>query len=378
MTNHQPTHALPQKTRRTKKIIALALTGLFAFTTTGVALTYYEINKGITSKNVAHLLGERPQKQAPTDDSQGSPVLKDPFGGEAYNLLVLGSDTRDGANNKFGDIEGMRSDTTMLVHVAANRKSASVISIPRDSWVDIPSCTLSDGTKTTPRTTKFNAAFSIGGIKGDITDAAACAIKTVESLTDVYIDGYVVVDFSGFKDIVDTVGGVPFTTDIDLISPKANLKLKAGSHVLNGKTALGVMRARSGTGLDGSDISRIDRQQELMIALLEKVMSSEVLLNPQKLFDVTTQTARSLTVSENMGSVTKLAGMAYSLREVPPHKIVFLTVPIKPHPDGANVLWRDDADVLWEHVRKDASTKIAKTPSGYGLHDAKRAEKPEK
>lgn len=368
MPIHQPTHShQPSKMNRKKKIAMLALTGLVVFATTGAGLAYYETNKGLTSKNVDALLGERPLKQAPTQDSKGSPVLKDPFGGAAYNILVLGSDAREGEDAKFGDVEGMRSDTTMLVHVAANRKAVSVISIPRDSWVSIPSCTLSDGTTTSPRATKFNAAFALGGSKGNVSDAAACAIKTVESLTDVYVDGYVAVNFSGFEDIVNTVGGIPFTTDIDLISPKADLKLKAGNHTLNGKTALGVMRARSGGGLDGSDISRIDRQQELMVSLMEKVMSSEVVLNPQKLFDVTTQTARSLTVSDNMGNVSKMAGMAYALRNIEPHKITFLTVPIKPHPDGANVLWREEAISLWDHVKKDSPSKIAAVSSGYGF-----------
>lgn len=378
-TKRVPAHAKPQGNHRMRRLFALIFVGVFTFVSVGAASAYLHVNNGLSARNIDKLLGDdRPLKTAPTEDNRGSKVLKDPFGGESFNLLVMGSDTREGENGKFGDVEGMRSDTTMLLHVSANRKIVSVISIPRDSWVTIPSCTLSDGTVVPGRTTKFNAAFAMGGSKGDASDAAACAIKTVESLTDVYIDGYVVVDFSGFEDIVDTVGGIPFETKIDLISPKADLKLKAGKHVVDGKAALGIMRARSGAGLDGSDISRIDRQQELMVALLEKVLSSDVLLNPQTLFDVTTQTSHSLTVSPEIGSVSKLAGLAYGLRNIPVENIVFLTVPITGHPDGANVLWREEAETLWGYLREGESKKIAKISSGYGSEVTRSGKKTSK
>lgn len=363
---NSPSHAKPTGNHRIRRAIALLLTGVLCFMFVGAGLAYVKVNSGLSSKDINALLGNRPTKSAPTADSKGSNVLKDPFGGESFNLLVLGSDTRSGDNSGFGDEEGMRSDTTIILHVSADRKQASAISIPRDSWVSIPSCTLSDGTQTSPRTTKFNTAFALGGSNGDVSDAAACTIKTIESLTDVYIDGYVVVDFSGFKEIVDAVGGIPYTTDVDMVSPKADLKLKAGTHILDGKTALGVMRARSGAGMDGSDISRIDRQQELLIALMEKVLSSGTLFNPQTLFNVTTEVANSLTVSPEIGNVSKLAGLAYGLRGIPLQKVSFLTVPIVGHPDGANVLWREEANVLWQYLRNGDSKKIKTVSSGYG------------
>ena len=117
------------------------------------------------------------------------------------NILIMGSDSRQGdGNDNYGDAGGARSDTTLLVHLYNGRKDAIVVSIPRDSWVEIAGCIRPDGSTTRPYKTKFNAAFAFGG--------PVCTIKTVEKLTNVRIDNFVVVDFKAFKTVVDAIGVV--------------------------------------------------------------------------------------------------------------------------------------------------------------------------
>ena len=118
----------------------------------------------------------------------------------AENVLLLGSDSRKGDNGRYGRSTGQRSDTTMLLHLASDRRSATTVSIPRDLVVTVPHCKNPDATETEPRTTRFNEAFALGG--------AACTIRTVETLTGIRIDHYLIIDFVGFKKMVDAVDGV--------------------------------------------------------------------------------------------------------------------------------------------------------------------------
>ena len=133
--------------------------------------------------DVTALLGDqRPAAPvAPIDASKGLPL----------NILLMGSDSRAGANASIGGTnEGMRSDTTIILHVAADRSRIEFVSIPRDSWVKIPDCTLFDGSTVKGWTTKFNVAFANGGKNGNPAEAAACVQKTVETLTGIYIHYY--------------------------------------------------------------------------------------------------------------------------------------------------------------------------------------------
>ena len=152
---------------------------------------------------------------------------------DSMNVLLIGSDDRDGTNAQYGDANsGARSDTTMLLHVAADRKSATVASIPRDSMVQTPACVESNGTLSQPQFGMFNAAFSIGG--------AACTVKTVETFSGLTIDHVLVVDFTGFKKIVDAIGGVPVHLDQAVNDPDSHLFLPAGTTVRERRAGAGL------------------------------------------------------------------------------------------------------------------------------------------
>lgn len=362
-----PRHAMKQPyLARWKKVLTLIFVGIFTFTGVTVAAAYHSIQSSITVVDNESLIGtERPTRPTPSsspsptsaeteeptpEPTTPAPSLMDPFPGQALNILVMGSDIRDGGNEALGGSgEGMRSDTVIIAHISADRQNVELVSIPRDSWVDIPSCTLPNGKTTNPNTTKFNAAFAYGAMTGDVGSGAACTIKTIESLTGIYIDAWTVIDFSGFMQIVDALGGVDIEVDRYMNSPNAdNLTLTPGIHHMDGRTALSYARMRKGEGLDGSDGARIDRQQQLFEAILTKAKSQYA--NVPALLGFTTAAASTLTTSENLGSVMTLAGLAYASKDA---TITFTTVPYKDRGDRANYLWTDEAPLLWERLIHD-------------------------
>ena len=181
------------------------------------------------------------------------------------------------------------------MHLAADRESAAAVSIPRDTMVPIPECTRDDGTVVPAQEVQmFNEAFSAGG--------PACTIKTVEALTKVRIDNYIVVDFTGFKDMVDALGGVKVCLPYAVNDPQSHLDLEAGTQTVRGQQALAYVRTRHGLG-DGSDLSRIDRQQAFVGSMVSKVKDKGLLLRPDRLYNFLAAATKSLTT--DFGAVSR-------------------------------------------------------------------------
>jgi LCP family protein required for cell wall assembly len=264
-------------------VVAVVATGVALFVTSSVAWTYRGLEGNIASVDIETLLGtDRP----PRPDTAGTTTdPADPHEGQALNILLVGVDDREGENARFGDAgqSGVRSDTVILAHIAADRSRVELVSIPRDSWVPIPSCPLPDGSWSTAEEFKFNQAFANGGATGDVAYGVACSIRTLEALTDVRIDGFVAVDFSGFIRMIDAIGGVPICVPEPIDDADAAIQLDAGYQVLNGEQALGFARARK-TLDDGSDTSRIGRQQELLAATIGVVLDQNVLTDSGRLY----------------------------------------------------------------------------------------------
>ncbi|WP_415952633.1 LCP family protein [Streptomyces sp. KLOTTS4A1] len=291
----------------------------------------------------------------------------------AQNILLIGSDTRIGeGNDRYGKdsgTDGGRSDTTILLHLAADRKSATAVSLPRDVIVDIPSCRTEDGTRTEERSAQFNWAFEWGG--------AACTIRTIERLTGIRIDHHMIVDFRGFKKLVDAVDGVEVCLKDPIDDPAARLRLRAGRQKLNGEQALGFVRARKTLG-DGSDTERMDRQQAFLAALAGKLRDSGVLLNPVRLYPVLDAATSSLTTDPAIARLTDLYELVRSMRDIPADQVRFLTVPRRSYAYDANrdELVQPDADRLFELLREDAPLHVAKDASATG-DDNEPGESPE-
>ena len=325
------------------------------YTATGVAVVilgavgvgwaaYEKLNGNITADNDAAAELARYEKERPTA------LVRD-----AQNILLIGSDSRSGAGNKkYGRDSGTeRSDTTILLHLSANRRSATAMSLPRDLMVDVPSCRRPDGTRTEPMFAMFNYAFQVGG--------SACTIRTVEKLTNIRVDHHMVVDFHGFKDMVDAVDGVEVCLKEPIDDKDAGLRLPAGKVTLDGEQALGYVRARKSLG-DGSDTDRMERQQRFLGALVNKVQSNDVLLNPVKLYPVLDAATSSLTTDPDLASLRGLYELVRGLRDIPTEHVQFLTVPRESYAYDANrdQLVEPEAEKLFERLRTDAPVVVSK------------------
>lgn len=346
-----PAHARELRQHGAVRTVGLAMTAVLAFAGVGGATAAVTLAGNITAVDANEALGDdRPEKVVPDDPNAGAPL----------NIVLMGSDSREGANsNIVGDgAEGARSDTTMIMHISADRSRIEMVSVPRDSTVDVPACPTSSGGETAPLyATKFNSAFAQGYLSGgDVESGALCVMKTLETLTNVRMDGFVVVDFSGFEKMINALGGVEMCIPERIESAKAgNLVLDPGVQKLDGSTALKYARARTGTGLgDGSDIGRIGRQQQLMAALARTVLDKNLLTNSPQLLKFLGAVTGSLTMSSNFASIQGLAGLAYSARNLRPDTIAFMTVPHGYDPSNtANVLWTDEAATVWDNMNHD-------------------------
>lgn len=317
--------------------------GVVSLGTVGIGLAVYaKLDGNITPDLGAAAELARYEKERPTSLVRG-----------AQNILLIGSDSRAGAGNrKYGRDSGTeRSDTAILLHLAADRRSATAMSLPRDLMVDVPSCLRPDGSRSEPGFTMFNRAFQQGG--------SACTIRTVEKLTDIRVDHHMVVDFHGFKELVDAVEGVEVCLAKPVDDREARLRLPAGKVTLDGEQALGYVRARKSLG-NGSDTSRMERQQRFLGALVNKVQSNDVLLNPVKLYPVLDAATSSLTTDPALASLRGLYELVRSMRDIPVGRVRFLTVPRESYAYDTNrdQLVEPDAGRLFERLRTDTPVVV--------------------
>ncbi len=299
----------------------------------GAGYVYSRLNGNIHSVDIDAALGDdRPVK----------------LGNGAMDILVLGSDSRSGANRAYGHDGGSaRSDTAMVVHLARGHKRATVVSIPRDTLVYRPACAKPrGGTAPAAKRAMFNSAYAVGG--------PACAVRTVEKLTGLRMDHYLEVDFTGFKNLVNALGGVPLTTTQAIRDPKSHLDLDAGSHTLNGDQALGLVRTRHGIA-DGSDLGRIQLQQAFMKALMDRVRGLGLLTSPTKLFSVADTATSAVTTDTGLGSVGKLMSLAQSVRGLKSGQIHMVTLPVRFVPTDRNRVEPIPAKAatVWAALRAD-------------------------
>ncbi|MBT2507599.1 LCP family protein [Streptomyces sp. ISL-98] len=312
---------------------------------------YKKLDSNITTDTSAAAELEAYEKERPTPVVQG-----------AQNILLIGSDTRSGEGNReYGKNKGgPRSDTTILLHLSADRDSATAVSLPRDLMVEVPSCRKGDGTRSWEQSAQFNFAFELGG--------TACTIRTVERLTGIRIDHHMVVDFAGFKEMVDAVKGVEICLKEPIDDKAARLQLKAGRQKLSGEQALGYVRARKSIG-NGSDTERMDRQQQFLGALVSKVQSNGVLLNPTRLYPVLDAATRSLTTDPGLDSLKDLYDLVRGMRDIPAEKVQFMTVPRQPYANDPNrdELVEPEAGRLFKQLREDAPVSVV--PAGSGKTD---------
>ena len=378
-------HSSKELGRRLARRVGLVTLAVALFVVSGAGFAWYDIQSRVDRVGVGDLLGdekERPGTEAP-----------DSYDGRAVNLLVLGTDSRSGENNVDGsegsdEVSVARSDTALLMHVSADRKRIDAVSIPRDTLVDIPECKRLDGdTAGAEEDGQFNSAFANGAGSGNdknaVASGAACTWKTVEKMTDIRIDDFVVVDFNGLSKVVDSLDGVHVQVAEAIDDPDyTGMTLDEGCQKLDGQAALQYARVRHGVG-DGSDISRISRQQSLMNAMVSKALASSVLTKTGFL----TSTLETLTTSERIGELTTLSGLANSVKGIGTDKINFITMPNEPAADENRVVPTENAKKVWAALKEDqpvpadaaapATTEAGATEGGQTTPEKGAAESPD-
>jgi LCP family protein required for cell wall assembly len=279
----------------------------------------------------------------------------------ALNLLVIGSDTRSGRNGKLGGhAEGQRSDTVMVAHISPGGGRATVLSFPRDSVVPVYSCPSEPGgfpgqTASPGSVEQLNASFASGG--------ANCLWKTIEHTTGIHLDNFIQLNFTGFISVVNAIGGVPICLPTAIRKTQYDrLKLSAGPHVLKGWKALQFWRLRDGFGL-GSDLQRIQRDQLLMVGLVQKILKTGVLHSLSKTLGIVTAITDAHALTTDSGLTTdRLVQIARSLAGISKKSIQFIEVPTVTYPGNANWVEFDQSQTtkLFDDIERDRAVHSAK------------------
>jgi LCP family protein required for cell wall assembly len=315
--------------------VSVAVAVVLVVSTLGVYGLYLQLNGNIQHEDPNAVIGaaNRPKKL-----------------NNAVNILMMGSDSRAGADAEYGRADGARSDTMILLHISPGGGQTLGISFPRDSMVPIPAC------KDHPAQTlaMINSAFTEGG--------PVCALHTIETLTNIKVDHFMVVDFSGFKNIVNALGGVQICLPKDVSDKLSKLYMKKGYHNINGEQALAYVRNRHGLG-DGSDLDRIKRQQQFLGSVAKKALSSGTLSDPGKLLPLLQAGTKSLTTDTGFDA-SAMMSLAGSLRGLTAGKIKFVTVPWEPYVGDKNRIQfaQPAANDLFTAIREDRTAPDESKP----------------
>lgn len=269
------------------------------------------------------------------------------------DILVIGSDSRLGANSSYGTADdvasGARSDVLMLVQISKDKKNVSVLSFPRDLMVDIPECKAKYTGKIYPESkdTQINESLSHGG--------PGCTVATVSNLIGINIDHFMLVDFNAVKALSNVIGGVDVCVTKAIDDSYSGLQLPAGISSVQGEQALAFLRSRHGFG-DGSDTSRIAAQQSFLASLLRKVQAEGTLTNPSMTMNIAEAITQNVTVDQGLTNPATLTGMGSIFAGVNLSDVVFATVPHEPYQYDDNKLQlSSSANALFERLRQDQS-----------------------
>lgn len=293
-----------------------------------------------------------------TANSRGGIALVDERGVEvaprvgavdgAFNVLLAGSDS-GGGNSAYDERGHALNDVTMLLHVSADHRNATIVSFPRDMYVPIPACPDPDGGSfDSMRLQKINTSLTYGGL--------ACTVLTVRQLTGLDIDYAGVIEFDGVIEMSNAVGGVPVCVDRDIIDDRSGLNVRAGENTLQGAQALAFLRTRYGVG-DGSDLARISNQQVFLSSLVRTIRSADTLSNPVKVYALAKAAVSNIHLSESLKNITTIASLGIALKDADPSKFVFVQYPNHYFEDGVAPT-AEEADVLMSALRDDRAVKL--------------------
>jgi LCP family protein required for cell wall assembly len=337
--------------------VCVALIAVLVLAVTGLEWTIKSrADSGILSRSVQAIV---------TDDTNISSAARGPAAPGEFapeNILLLGSDTRAGAANAqaggtdASTADGVaNSDTLMIAHISSDRH-VTVLSIPRDTMIDAPTCKtwdaatgqLSDQTYRVSSGDKWhiNSAYSVGGPQ--------CTVRAVQDLTGLRIDRVIGIDFAGFQNMVDALGGITVNVCRPIVDGELGTVVpNGGVQTIHGEQALSLVRARKVEGDTDSDLARIRRQQIVLSAILRQVTSAGTLLNPAKL-DAFLQAFVQNTFTDNV-TIDDLVTLAQSMGKLDPSQVTFYTLPTVPSASNPDALEPDEpaANAVFEALRND-------------------------
>ena len=325
----------------------------------------------VTTVSAIQLVGKFGSGQIEVPGGDGAPRKIPPLSGP-INMLLVGSDSREGAGNSaFGDTEGTLADVIILMHISEDRQNAVALSFPRDLLVPWPAC---------PSTTGGPGYYaqSLGQINATIANGGpGCTLLTIEMLTGLNIPYLAMVDFNGVIELSNAVGGVEVCVAQDIEDEYTNTYLKKGTHTLQGVQALQFLRTRHGVG-DGSDLGRISNQQVYLTSLVRKLKSKDTLTNPVALYSLAQAAAENMKLSNTLADPGTLMAIASALKDIPMKKVTFLQLPslsglpapnegrVMPDYEKAQILFdllkTDQPLVLGEVNNTGSGSEVAPTP----------------
>lgn len=358
--------------------IAIALVAVLVLTVTGWEWAIKSrADSGIAARSIDAIVSD--DTNIATATATGT-VTAPPGSYTAENILLLGSDTRAGAaNSAAGGTDAStsdgvaNSDSQMIAHISADRQHVTVLSIPRDTMIDAPTCKTWDATtgqlsdNTYPVSPgdqwHINSAYSVGGPQ--------CSVRAIQNLTGLRIDRVIGIDFAGFQNMVSALGGIT----VNVCGPIVDTVLgtvvaQGGVQRIEGDQALNLVRAREVIGDKDSDLARIRRQQIVLASILQQVTSAGTLLNPAKL-DAFLQAFVENTFTDNV-TIDDLVALAQSFGTLDPSRVTFFTLPTVPSTttDGALDVNQDKAPAVFDALINDqplpgepAATETPSTPT---------------
>ena len=329
-------HGRPRRTWRTWAVSTVVT--VLVVVLGGTAYAAWRLNANITKLDVSAAIGtDRPTQAPEARRGRSTSCSSGPTPARAPATTPTPTATAPWA-------AGRTPTPTCSCTCPPTAPAATVVSIPRDSMTPAPPDCSATAPKSEWHMRQWNQNYSIGG--------TGCLIRTLEGNTGVFIDHYAVVDFRGFKQMVDALGGVKVCTPVAIDDAHTHLQLTPGKHTLDGRQALQYVRVRKSVG-DGSDLQRIDRQQAFLSSVIQKATSTQLLLEPTKLFSFLNAATKSLTTDPEFG-VGTMRDLAGSVKGIGLDKIQFVTVPNEPYaPDPNRVQWKASAEQIWSALRAD-------------------------
>jgi LCP family protein required for cell wall assembly len=341
---------------------------IIKWTAIGVSTTLVLI-LGVGAYVILHLTGNIKHSALLQNGVTQSPEPTDKYGRSPLNILVIGSDTRDNAADCHlgGDCgAGANADVEMVVHLAADRSNATVMSIPRDTIVTLPSCT-------DPATKAHGGGFS-STINSSLQWGPACTVTAVHNLTGLTIDHFVMVDFSGVQTLSNALGGVQVCVSAKMYDPYSKLRLNKGQNAVKGASALAFVRSRHGF-YDGSDLGREKAQHYFLSAMIREVRANMNLSDFATLYKVADAATKALTVDDGLSGVSGLEGLATTMNRVPTDRISFVTMPwnIDPANQAHVLVAQPYAGEMFQNIQNDVSYSAVTAATKSGTATATKA-----